>query len=223
MAEIRKTSLFADGDSQSYYSLEGNSNDQIASNNGTDSNVTYSSANGRYGQGAGFAGTGYIEVSNTLKRANNSTNSLAFWFKTGGTVQEMMYGEGSTADNNPLYNIDIGLTTGKVRLSLRIIAGTSAAVESTSATWNDDKWHSLVLTKNGNSFVMHIDDTQEATLSSSLVPETNRVGFGALLRATEAIHFNGEIDDILFSDKVLSAAEITEIFESGYTPRVTIF
>lgn len=218
MAEIRSLPLFTDGDSQSYYQFEGNSNDQIASNNGTDSNVTYSSANGKFGEGAGFAGTGYIEFSNTLRRANNTTNSIAFWFKTTEVAQKMMYGEGSTSNNNPLYNVDINVgASGRVRFSIRIQSGAGAEISGSGSGFNDDEWHSCVVTKNGSNFELFVDDISQGTLSSSLIPETNRVGIGALLRATEAIHFIGELDDFLFFDAVLTAEEITAIFEQNAT------
>ena len=216
MAEIKTLDLFTDGDSQSYYQFQGNSTDQIGSNNGTDSNVTYSTANGKYSQGAGFSGTGYIEFSNTLRRANNTTNSIAFWFKTTEITQKMMYGEGSTANNNPLYNIDINVgASGRVRFSMRNISGTSAEIAGSGSGWNDGEFHSCVLTKNSTAFELFVDTVSQGTLNSSLVPETNRVGIGALLRATEAIHFNGAMDDFLFFDGVLTSDEMTEIFEEG--------
>ncbi len=49
--------LFLDANLVAYWRMEGNSNDSKGSNNGTDSNITYSNANGRFGQGAAFNGT----------------------------------------------------------------------------------------------------------------------------------------------------------------------
>ena len=49
-----------------YYKLDGNSNDSVGTNNGTDTAITYSVANGKINQGAGYNGsTSKITISNT--------------------------------------------------------------------------------------------------------------------------------------------------------------
>src|SRR3569833_2108575 len=65
----------------SCWKLDGNSNDAVGSNNGTDSSVTYNSGNGKIVQGAGVTGsTSGITVARnaTLEAAEFSASA---WFK----------------------------------------------------------------------------------------------------------------------------------------------
>jgi len=74
--EISQSGLFSDANLISYYDLEGNSTDQVGSNDGTDNNITYSSGNGYFGQGAGFNGTNsYIALG-----TNTNLNGTAAGF-----------------------------------------------------------------------------------------------------------------------------------------------
>lgn len=67
----------------SYYKLDGNSNDSVGTNNGTDTAITYSSANGRIIQGAGFNGTNSIITIPTATNLNFGTGdfTVCLWYK----------------------------------------------------------------------------------------------------------------------------------------------
>ena len=52
----------------SYWKFEGNSNDSIGANNGTDTTVSYNSSYGKIGQGVNTNGT----LSNGINFGNNS-------------------------------------------------------------------------------------------------------------------------------------------------------
>ncbi|MEK7174285.1 MAG: hypothetical protein AAB759_01355, partial [Patescibacteria group bacterium] len=53
-SELYSTSFFSDSNLLNYYRFEGNSNDSKGSNNGTDTNISYSSSYGKFGQGSLF-------------------------------------------------------------------------------------------------------------------------------------------------------------------------
>ena len=55
--ELINTPLFNDTNLVTYYRYEGNSNDSKGTNNGTDTAITYSTTNAKFGQRAGFNGT----------------------------------------------------------------------------------------------------------------------------------------------------------------------
>lgn len=84
------------------YHLNGNSTDVSGnSNNGTDANITYSLANGKFNQGAGFNGS-----SSKITSASNSGISgdvvftISFWYKPSAqatTIPILQFGVGSNS------------------------------------------------------------------------------------------------------------------------------
>lgn len=214
MPALSTTSLYADGDLQSYYPLDGDSTDDISTNDGTDSNVSYSTANGKFGQGAGFSGNGYIEVSNTLKRIGNTNCTVIFWFKTALTSLQMLYAEGSTSSNNPLFQLYI--SSGAISLGIRNDTNTATdTMTSSDAVYADGFWHQLAITKTTTGYAMYVDGIKQTSMTSSIVPTVNRIGFGALLRAAESSYLTGAIDDIAFFDDVLTLTEIKSLYTAG--------
>src|SRR6185312_10115272 len=72
--ELYLTPLFHDSALQAYYRMEGNSNDSKNSNNGTDTSITYSSTNAKFGQAADFNGTtSLIAIPLSVTTATNVT------------------------------------------------------------------------------------------------------------------------------------------------------
>ena len=81
-----------------YYKLDGNSNDSIGSNNGTDTSITYSVANGKIIQGAGSdAGTDRIYIGNPTAVQISGSQSINFWIKAssqGANNRSVFYAGG---------------------------------------------------------------------------------------------------------------------------------
>src|SRR5260221_9800184 len=85
----------------SYWKLDGNSNDATANaNDGTDNGITYSNANGKINQGAGFDGsTSKIDVGTTNLPTGVTDRTITAWVNP---VAETFYG--------PIF--DYGTATG---------------------------------------------------------------------------------------------------------------
>ncbi len=88
------TSLFSDPNLYSYYRFEGNSNDAKGSHNGTDSNITYGTPYGKFGQGASFNGsTSHITATSSF--SGNPAISVSAW----------VYPTSVSAAGNPYFQI----------------------------------------------------------------------------------------------------------------------
>lgn len=199
-----------------YYKLDGNSNDAVGSNNGTDTNITYSTGNGKINQGAGFNGTSSKIAGSTV---NGTTNmSISCWvkttatptantplfgfFKSGGYTAFMFFISVYTGPTlGGFYTQDSDNTTGPINVG----------------TINDGNWHFLVMTKTGNVIQPYIDGSPAGS------PVTNAFtgnfdGMGLLYGYVSdfgAHYFNGSVDECGYWSRALSSTEITELYNGG--------
>src|ERR1035437_2399766 len=68
----------------SYWKMQANSNDSVATNNGTDTAITYNTGNGIIGQGAGYNGTtSKISVGTNSSLNLTGNQSVSMWVKMG--------------------------------------------------------------------------------------------------------------------------------------------
>lgn len=111
-----------------YYKMEGNSNDSVGSKNGTDAFITYSLANGKILQGAGFDGlTSKITLPNTAKGGNSFAISFHVYLNSMNSVT--LYSE--SADKNA--NIEV-LANGVLRFHIKTSTAAYQTVDSVPGT-----------------------------------------------------------------------------------------
>ncbi len=196
-----------------YYKLDGNSNDAAGSTNGSDTNITYSSGNGKLNNGAGFNGTNSTVALGTGLNLAGGGMTIAGWVyintnslyqeaildkrDVGGTMQYQFYVENSAA-------------------KLAFYTGTQ--YNSTSAVGSNG-WHHVAVTlsnsSNGN-LTFYIDGVQSGTASSvNLGSGTSaRVAIGSQGSA-DYDFFHGAIDELGVWSRALSSAEIANLYNSG--------
>lgn len=156
-------------DLAAYYHLDGNSNDATSNaNNGTDTNITYGAANGKFGQGALFNGTtSKIDINSiTTTLATSTTGTISFWAKNTETTNTS---EGCVA----FYNITgttyltfvFDWTTANKRFDFYLsIDGViqwryRTAVNSLVALAGS--WHNIVLVHTGSQPILYVDGKQQ--------------------------------------------------------------
>lgn len=187
----------------SYWPLDGNSGDSVGSNNGTDTAITYSNANGKFSQGAGFNGTtSKIVITDATSLKPTGPFTLGLWFKTSttGATQELFQ---SFSQNTNIAGIGLYIyTDNKVYFQIGRNTGTGSADNtsiSSSATVTDGNWHYVVAVYQSGFMKLFVDGVLVSSVSS-VVPAyaaTNyvRVGCGNL-SGTDTNFFTGDIDDI---------------------------
>lgn len=202
------------GDHFLWWAMEGNSNDSINSNNGTDSNMSYSSST--YFQGsesAEFNGsTSYITFPQWFGSSNISTGSISFWMKLNSVGSEQRL----VAYNEDGIFIQIRATFPGGDEALEYLvwdgAATGAVVEVNDLTL----WHHVCLTFNENdSNKFYIDGLLVNTTSSGTYAEVGSTGriLGAS-RDALANFVDGWIDDLHVWDRVITEDEVKTMLNS---------
>ena len=155
-----------------YYKLDGNSNDSVASNNGTDTNISYSSSYGKISQGASFNGSSskiaYPSGIYNLPSGNNSY-TFAGWFQV--------------ADNGMhcLLQVENGAANGRQAALLCYVSGGTLSVTrqdgsyktttiNASGTISNNTWYFVCIRYNGTTLSVSVNNN---------TPVTTNPGFNA--------------------------------------------
>ena len=205
-----------------YYKLDGNSNDSVGSNNGTDTNITYSTDYGKINQGARFqSNSSKIELvtASTLGLGGTSL-SFSCWCRVETPSSSAGYILGFQSSSSYTFFEWAGFrvqTDGKLRFTFYTTSGSFKEYTSPNNPniMNDGKKHHIVFNYDGASVKVYIDNslfwTQNITGTISFnSTEPLRIGVGH-----PAAFYNGGIDEVGIWNKALSSTEITELYNSG--------
>lgn len=190
--------------------LNGNSLDSSGNgNNGTDTDVTYSLANGKLGQGAGFNGS-----SSRIMLPNMTTlSSVTFsaWIKlTGNAPVNAAYITNLQGTNS--FGVSIHPTGNKLN-TIIYPATTTNLYDNTGANMNDSTWHHVVSTWNGTTLTLYKDGT---FVGSMALTATNAGGstssIGCNGNGIANTFFPGSIDEVLIENRGWTAEEIKRYY-----------
>jgi hypothetical protein len=203
----------------SYYKLDGNSNDSVGSNNGSDTNITYSLANGKISEGAGFNGsTSKIDLPASYFVAGLSF-SISFWYRKNGAP---------TGNGDVIFSRMNGLTGGFVLhayqnnpMSIQFRSTSSTPLTGSAkapSTTYDNNWYHIVYTYNdsdrSNIFYVNGVAGTAQTLSASPTYSAVPLAIGKAIDTYWVPH-NGEIDEVGIWSRALTSDEITHLYNSG--------
>ena len=194
----------------SYYKLQGNSTDSAGSFNGTDTSITYSTGNGKIGQGAGFNGATPSYILNATGQTIATNESMAFWFKSTSL------GSYSHPYVVNLFNGAVAFTAIQFSTSWAFQVSDSNSVNffiQTASGYNDGNWHHFVGVKSGNNGTLYIDGHSQGTGSASF---TGTFTGAVLSIGTQQNHidqfYTGALDEIGFWSRALSASEVNQLY-----------
>lgn len=211
MAELNSLPLLSDANLVSYWRMEGNSNDSKGSNNGTDTNITYSLANGKYTQGAGFNGsTSKIVIGNIAALKPTEAITVATWIKPS-----------SYSDYQAILTVD-GTDSWDTGKGYGLVHTTGTAVgfwvnhftnNAVYANISSGDWHHVVGTYDKQNVKLYVDGilagSDPYTSSISYGSESINIGHGS---GSAAFPWNGAIDDVAIFSRALTAAEILTLY-----------
>lgn len=157
------------------------------------------------------------------------TFSPSFWFKTTTSSTEMIITRQANDGVFPGWNIFI--EAGKLKFTLINNTATSNRIfKETTGTFNDNNWHNAVLTYSGTSaasgLLMYVDGAEVTTntltdaLSGSILAAG--VNFQVSGRDGANVVFVGSVDEVAIYDKVLTAVEVSDIYNSGNPPDLAL-
>lgn len=202
--------------------LNGNSTDSSGnSNNGTDTAITYSQANGKFGQGAGFNGTNSrIMISNGLG-INNGACTISMWAKLNAEITSGSWffvncenGSPYYVGNTIYYNYNSGTRTITFdRTRWGVVANTTGG----SLTMGTSAWYHIVYSYDGANLSGYVNGSRIGTPvaasgngNNNNITETN---LGASnYNGTISSFINANIDEVIISNTAWSAAKIAKYY-----------
>lgn len=206
----------------SYWKLDessGNASDSVGGNTGVNTDVTYSA--GKINNGGVFNGTSALLACGTTSIPTGDF-SVSLWFKLADqTTNGMLF---SICDNNAtsLNNrIEVRANdTGAGQMSLTGWFSPTNYALTNGVNYNDSTFHHLVAMRSGANWSMYIDGALVAgpTSKSSTALIVNWMTVGALrYGSTPSInsYYKGDLDEVGIWSRVLSGAEVTELYNSG--------
>jgi hypothetical protein len=197
------------------YKFEGGVTDVMAANNGTNSGLTFSLADGKILQGAASPAGQYMEIGtlSSWRFIQNTMNfTVAIWVKTlnfAGTVY--MFGNTGTSAEKGFFMTN----------SLSAVCNGTGAVVASVATpglFGDASYTHLILRGSGNGLQVYKNGVVFAQV----------VGIGALSAgdSTRLLHIgeitaqppnpiNGAFDELYIWNRAITAAEIATLYNGG--------
>ncbi len=214
--ELFTTPLFNDANLQDYYRMEGNSNDAKGIRNGSDTSMSYSSGNGKFGQGGGFNGSSSKIDLGSAPFTGTGDFTVTSWIKTSvnsATEQEIfILGNGS---NN--QTCQWGVLNGTVIFTVLGVAPITG-----SFNVSDNVFHNVIIRFRSGNFQYFVDGTNDSTENPVTLNITAGANHHIGSNNGSGNFFNGSIDDIAFFNRALSSSEITQLF-NGFSVGAFLF
>lgn len=210
-------------DLANWYPLTADVNDLASGNNGTNYGVSFV-ADGAITVGD-FNGTS--DRFTTPHQVNDPFSvedvTISLWVKsTASGANAVVVGSHYTSggSTNPLMAMYIN-TSGLPWLLIRNNSGSLVQATATTAI-NDGSWHLICFTRTASGVEVFVDGSSEATGNTAgfgTLNNTNSAGVGCWVSVPPATNvatfFSGYISDVATWRRVLSGAEITDIYNAG--------
>ncbi len=150
---------------------------------------------------------------------SGGTFSVSFWFKAdnnSGSLYQYMFSHGavSSANSFNLYLFEEGNSTApRLRSNIRDGSNTPGNLDA-DVDYADNVWHLYTLTVTSNQVLVYVDGVLQSTSSSgggSFSPSTD-IYIGGRSDENADRFFGGQIDDFRIYNRVLSPADISELY-----------
>lgn len=169
-----------------------------------------------------FSGTTSGRVSSATSAKGDDDYAAEAWFKTTTTRGGKIFGYGSSQTNSSGTNDRNVYMLNNGRLTYGVYPGSTKTVTST-ASYNDGKWHHVVSTLSPAGMVLYVDGKPVAQDTSVVAAQDNylgywRVGYDNLSgwpSAPSSASFSGSIDEFAVYPKALTAAQVAQHYATG--------
>ncbi len=220
--ELYSTPLHTDGNIKAYWRFEGNSNADTGGVNGTDTNATYSSTSGQFGQYASLANNAKIVFNSAIGSFGTADFTVTFWFKgsTNGPYYDTLVSADNASGSGNFWNIRRNYTNNW----LEFIVGNGAGNSVTgAANVFNNAWHMITAVRsNSAGLILYVDGTQDGINSTG--NSTSAGGsYNAQLNIDAGNNFQaaGKYDDLAFFTRALSSTEVSNLYNGTWSTAFT--
>jgi phospholipase C len=149
--------------------------------------------------------------------------TVAAWFNTNNTLSKdgFLVNKGRTQTDRPGQNMNYGIwmnNTGNILAGFETKNGTDFIVGSND-TYNDGKWHNVIVTYNGSSLNLYIDGNLSSSVQTGgAVPDftvTQPVRVGSSSSLYPDNFFTGLVDEVRIWNRTLGHSEILKGYNNN--------
>lgn len=219
--EIASTRFAGDANLVQYTKFEGNSTATTGAN-GTDTDITYSAANGKFGQGAGFNGTS-SGIQYAAKIVSTGAKTISFWMNPTTAQDGEIIDEAARTSTNAGINITYhGITANKLTFFLfKSTGGTPNFTVAGGTALTVGNWYFVTCTWDGttdaNGAKIYLNGILDGT-STALSTSGDTGSFNTVLGRQGnggASYFAGKLDDFTIFSRALTSDEIYSLYKTG--------
>lgn len=234
MVQLLDTTLLGDANIVSYYKLDGNANDEKGTNNGTGTDMTYSAANGKFGQGGIFNGsTSRIQANDSASLSITGNYTFNLWINpdtlpTSGNFMSFLCKYDVVAAVNSGWDFRLYNNSGTQEIDLIHGNNTDNPTATYITTLPTGVWTMLTGVYNGSTLKIYVNAVERASTNTAINPADNakklNIGnFGLYTPSGPAElgrYFDGNLDDISIFNRALTVGEILTLYKDtlqGYS------
>lgn len=195
--------------------LNGNSTDTSGNaKNGTDNAVTYSLANGKFGQGAGFNGSStYIRCSIAMTATDNFTILFWVYLASNSLMGKFLENGGNTSGNNTGYAIGVG-STDMTKNGNNLILTTNNVAWIPTGKAIGTGWHLVGMQRISTAWYGIVDGiAYTASSTSNPSTPTGYTVLGCTLSSgTYSTYSTCNMDEVIMETRVWTATQLKKYY-----------
>lgn len=197
-----------------YYKLDGNSNDSVGSNNGTDTNISYVA--GKINNSASLNGSSSYIQTPYSNASSEFTN--VFWFKCAASTTSNQTLSGQTTSALLKYWFLIGRNNHPTfpRKLVALVGGGTALTMYGTTNVDDGNWHMGAIVLKSGASALYVDgNLEDSDTTSYTVPTTSMPTHYFGKTGDNDSYLNGLLDESGIWSRALTSTEITQLYNSG--------
>lgn len=205
----------------SYWKLDessGNASDSVGSNTLTNNNsATYSA--GKINNSVSLNGSSqYLSIADASQSGldfGTGAFSISLWIKSSQSATGREILEKQWISSGGYYQIAWGNSTaGTIKFEGGSNGAAVFALYTTTATYNDNAWHHLVLVRSSNTVTAYIDGSLSGSNTASGSFDTSNDGVFQIGRGNSG-YYSGLVDEVGVWSRALSSTEVTQLYNDG--------
>ena len=195
--------------------LNGSSTDSSGNgNNGTDTNVTYSLANGKFGQGASFNGSSSSIVKKDTASLKITTNiTISAWINpSSAPTSSCVAGKFLDSTHKSYW---LAFNGGKAGMYIST-NGSNQTGEALSQTLSNGVWYNVIGTYDGTNTKIYVNGSLANSIGQTggIYDSTGSFAVGKL-GSLSSNYFPGKIDEVIVENRAWTASEIKKYYTNS--------